>query len=151
MPAVTAGVMVQGGLATEAILHHGTEEQKQKYLVPAIKGQKIGAYGLTEPNAGSDAAAIEGTAIKKRDEYVINGNKMYITNGYICDYVLVAAYTNKSLGVRRGMSLFIVERDTPGFSRRKMDKFCARSAATGELTLEDCLVVGSPRKNGNTQ
>jgi len=137
---ISSSLMVQSGLGTEAILHRGTEEQKQKYLIPAIKGQKIAAFGLTEPNAGSDAAAIESTAIKKSDEYIINGNKIYITNGYICDYVVVAAYTDKSLGTRGGMSLFIVERDTPGFSSKKMNKFCGRSADSAELTFEDCAV-----------
>lgn len=137
---ITAGIMVQGGIATEAIRAHGNEEQKQKYLVPAIKGQKIGAYGLTEPNAGSDAAAIETTAVKKGGKYIINGNKIYITNGNICDYVLVAAYTDKSLGTRGGVSLILVEKDTPGFSRKKMNKFCSRAADTGELTFEDCTV-----------
>jgi len=137
---ITSGIMVQGGISTEAILAHGTEEQKQKYLVPSIKGQKIGAFGLTEPNAGSDAAALESTAVMKSDKYIINGNKIYITNGSICDYVLAAAYTDKSLGARGGISLFIVERDTPGFSSKKMNKFCAHSADTGEVTFEDCAV-----------
>jgi len=121
-------------------LSHGTEEQKQKCLVPSIKGQKIGAFGLTEPNACSDAAAVEATAVKKGDKYVINGNKIYITNGTICDFVVVAAYTDKSLGTRGGMSMFIVEKDTPGFSRKKMAKFCSHSLDTGELTFEDCAV-----------
>ena len=137
---ITAGIVAQSGMGTKAILVHGTEEQKQKYLVPAIKGQKIVAFALTEPNAGSDAAAIESTAIKKGDEYIINGNKIYITNGNICDYVLVATYTDKSLGTRGGVSLFIVERDTAGFSSKKMSKFCTRSQASAELTFEDCAV-----------
>lgn len=134
------GPMVQGGIATEAILAHGTERQKQKYLVPVIKGQKIGAFGLTEPNAGSDAAAVETTAVKKGDKYVINGNKIYITNGTICDFLVVAAYTDKSLGTRGGMSMFIVEKDTPGFSRKQMAKFTSHCLDTGELTFEDCAV-----------
>jgi len=136
-----AGALItQGGIATEAILAHGTEEQKQKYLVPAIKGQKIAAFGLTEPNAGSDAGAIETTAVKKGDKYAINGNKIYITNAPICDFMLVAAYTNKDLGTRGGVSIFILEKDTPGLSCTKMKKFCIRSSSTGELAFEDCLV-----------
>ena len=134
------GTMVQGGIGTESILAHGTEEQKQKYLVPAIKGQKISAYGLTEPNAGSDVAAVETTAVRKGDKYIINGNKIYITNGMICDFVVVSAYTDKSLGARDGMSMIIVEKDTPGFSRKKMSKFCSRSQDNAELTFEDCAV-----------
>ncbi len=137
---IAGGLMVQSGLATEAILAHGTEEQKQKYLVPAIKGQKIAIFGLTEPNAGSDAAAIQTTAIKKSDKYVINGSKIFMTNGSIGDFVVTAAYTDKSLGASKGVSLIIVEKDTPGFTRTKLDKFCSRSSDTGELFFEDCVV-----------
>jgi len=141
---IAAGVMVQGGIGSEAILAHGTEKQKQEYLVPTIKGQRIGAFGLTEPNAGSDAAAIETTAVKKNGQYILNGNKIYITNGNIADYVIAAAYTDKSLGARGGVSLFIVEKGTPGFSNKKMHKFCSRAADTAELTFEDCTI---PAKN----
>lgn len=137
---IAAGLMVQGGIGTEPILAHGTEEQKQKYVVPAIKGQKIAAFGLTEPNAGSDAAAIETTAVKKGDKYVINGNKIYISNGPICDFVLTAAYTNKSLGPGKGISVFVVEKDTPGFTYKKMKKFCMRSTDTAELFYDDCTI-----------
>ena len=137
---IAAGLMAQGGISTSPILEHGTEEQKQKYLVPAIKGQKIGAFGLTEPNAGSDAAALESTAVRKDDKYIINGNKIYISNGPICDFVLVAAYTDKSLGASRGISAFIVDSDTPGFTRTKMEKFCMRATDTAELFFEDCAV-----------
>ncbi|MFC2060162.1 acyl-CoA dehydrogenase family protein [Chloroflexota bacterium] len=137
---IASGLMIQSGIGTEAILAHGTEEQKQEYLIPAVQGRKIGAFGLTEPNAGSDSAAIETTAVKRDGKYVINGNKIYITNGPICDFVLVAAYTDKSLGTRGGVSIFIVEKGTPGFSCAKMKKFCIRSSTTGELTFEDCVV-----------
>ena len=117
---IAAGIMVTGGIGTSAIYVRGSEAQKQKYLVPAIKGQKIAAFGLTEPNAGSDAAAIETTAVKKNGKYVINGTKMFITNGNICDFVCVAAYTDKSKGAGKGVSLFIVEKGTPGFNRSKL-------------------------------
>lgn len=137
---IAGAIAAQGGIATETILAHGTEEQKQKYLIPAIKGQKIGAFALTESNAGSDAGAIETTAVKKGNKYAINGSKIYITNAPICDFLLIAAYTDKSLGTRGGVSMFIVEKDTPGFSCTKMKKFCIRSSATGELSFEDCLV-----------
>lgn len=136
---IASALASQGGIATSAILEHGTEAQRQKYLVPAIKGQKIGAFGLTEPNAGSDSAAIETTAAKKGDKYILNGNKIYITNGNICDFVFVAASTDRSLGTR-GLSAFIVEKGTPGFSAKKMHKFCMRSADTAELIFEDCAV-----------
>ena len=137
---ICAGIMVQGGIATSAIYARGSEEQKQKYLVPAIKGRKIAAFGLTEPNAGSDAAAIQTTATKKDGKYVLNGTKIFITNGNICDFVLAAAYTDKSKGARGGVSLFIVDKGTPGFNRAKLHKICARSGETGELTFEDCAV-----------
>ncbi len=137
---IAAGLMAHDGIGTETILTHGTEEQKQKYLVPAIKGQKIASFGLTEPNAGSDAAAIETTAVKKGDKYIINGNKIYISNGPICDFVLVAAYTDKSLGPSKGVSVIVVEKDTPGFTWTKMKKFCMRSTDTAELYFDNCAV-----------
>ncbi|MBM3119412.1 MAG: acyl-CoA dehydrogenase [Chloroflexi bacterium] len=137
---IAAGIMVQSGIGTTAIYTRGTENQKQKYLVPAIKGQKIAAFGLTEPNAGSDAAAIETTATKKNGKYILNGTKTFITNGNICDFVTAAAYTDKSKGSRGGVSLFIVETGTPGFSRSKLHKFCARSSEIAELAFEDCAV-----------
>ena len=137
---IAAGTMVQGGIGTEAIGHHGTKEQKQKYLVPAIKGHKIASFGLSEPNAGSDAAAIQATAVRKDDHYIINGTKIFITNGTICDFVTLAAATDKGKGARGGISLFVVEADTQGFSRTKMHKFCARSGEIAELTFEDCAV-----------
>jgi len=137
---IAAGTMVQGGIGTKAIYQRGSEEQKQKYLVPAIKGRKVASFGLTEPNAGSDAAAIQTTATKKNDGYVINGTKIFITNGPFCDFVTLAAVTDKDKGSRGGISLFIVEAGTPGFSRSKMHKFCARSGEVAELAFEDCEV-----------
>ncbi len=137
---IAAATMVQGGIGTAAIYHHGTEAQKQKYLVPAIKGRKIASFGLTEPNAGSDAAALQTTATKRNGKYYLNGTKIFITNGNISDFVVTAAYTDKSKGSRAGMSLFIVEKDTPGFTRSKLYKFCARSSEIAELIFEDCAV-----------
>lgn len=137
---IAGALMVQSGIGTEAILAHGTEEQKKKYLIPAIKGQKIAAYGLTEPEAGSDVAAIQTTAVKQGDKYIINGSKIFITNGPICDYIIVAAYTDKSLGANGGISLILVEKGTPGFTSNKMDKFGFRSATTGELYFDNCTV-----------
>lgn len=136
---IAAGIMVQSGIGTGAIYNRGTEEQKQKFLVPAIKGQKIAAFGLTEPNAGSDAASIQTTAVRKNGKYVLNGTKMFITNGTFCDYVVTAAVTDKTKGTR-GISLFIVEKDSPGFSRSKISKFCARSGEVAELVFEDCTI-----------
>ncbi|MBN2463084.1 MAG: acyl-CoA dehydrogenase family protein [Dehalococcoidia bacterium] len=137
---ICAGIMVQSGIGTTAVYTRGTEDQKKKYLVPAIKGEKIAAFGLTEPNAGSDAASIETTATKKNGKYILNGTKIFITNGNVCDFVIAATYTDKSKGARGGVSLFIVEKGTPGFNRAKIHKFCGRSGETGELSFEDCAV-----------
>lgn len=136
---ITSALMVQSGLATYPMLAHGSEEQKQKFLVPAIKGERVAAYGLTEPNAGSDAAAIETTAARDGDCYLINGSKIYITNGQICDFVTIAASTDKSKG-SRGISTIIVEKGAPGFSAAKIRKLGHHSAATAELAFEDCRV-----------
>jgi len=141
---VSAGIcsafLVQGGLGTYPILQYGTEEQKQRYLVPAVRGRKIAAFGLTEPDAGSDAAGIRTRAVRSGDHYVINGSKTFITNAPIADFVMVAAYTDPT---RRGegVSLFIVEDGTPGFRKgRKLSKVGNRPSETGELFFEDCRV-----------
>lgn len=128
-----------------ALADYGTEEQKQKWLYPGIKGEKISALGLTEPAAGSDAAAVQATAVKDGDSYILNGNKIFTTNGVICDYVLFFAYTDKSKGAKGGMSMFIVEKGTPGFTiARKMRKMGIHSAATGEEFFDNCRV---PKEN----
>jgi len=117
-----AALLAHVGLGCIPIFRFGTEEQKRRYLVPAIKGEKLGSFGLSEPNSGSDAASIRTTAERHGDHYVINGTKMFITNGNIADYCLVAAYTDRT---RRGtgISMFIVDTDTPGFSvSRKLRK-----------------------------
>lgn len=137
---ICAGIMINSGLATSSILAHGNEEQKQKYLIPAIQGKKVASFGLTEPNAGSDAAAIETTAKRDGDHYVINGNKMYITNGPICDFITLAVSTDKSKG-SRGISVLIVDNNnTPGISMTKLRKVGHHSAATAEFAFEDCRV-----------
>lgn len=137
---IAASLMVQGGLSTQPIYRYGSEEQKQRILIPAIKGEKIGAFALTEPNSGSDAASIKTRAVKEGDSYVINGTKIFITNGPICDYAVVAAYTDPEKR-GEGISIFIVEKGMPGFSvSRKLDKVGNRSIETGELVFEDCRV-----------
>jgi len=141
---IAASLMAQSGLCTQPIYRFGSEEQKQRLLIPAIKGEKIGAFGLTEPDAGSDAASIKTRAVRDGDDYIINGTKIFITNGPICDYVLLAAYTDPTKR-GEGINLFVVERETPGFSvSRKLDKVGNRSIETGELVFEDCRV---PAKN----
>ncbi len=141
---IAAGLMVQAGIATSAIYDHGSEELKEKYLKPAIRGEKIAAFGLTEPNAGSDASAIETTAQRQGDKYIVNGSKIFITNGPIADFITLAAYTDKSKGPREGISLFVFDTKTPGFSARKLKKVGMWSAATGELYFDNCEV---PSKN----
>ena len=136
---ICSGIMVNGGLATKMVAEHGTEEQKQKYLVPACKGEKIASFGLTEANAGSDAAAIETKAVKDGDSWIINGSKFFITNGQICDFVTIAAVTDKEKG-SKGISTIIVDADTPGFSRTKMEKLGNHASATSEMYFDDCRV-----------
>jgi butyryl-CoA dehydrogenase len=141
---IAASLMVQGGLSTQPIYRFGTEEQKEKFLIPAIKGEKIGAFALTEPDSGSDAASIKTRAVLDGDGYIINGTKIFTTNGPICHFATVAAYTDPSKRAE-GINLFIVEKGTPGFSiSRKLDKVGNRSIETGELAFEDCRV---PAKN----
>ena len=128
-----------------AIYLDGNEEQKQKYLVPLAKGEKIGAFALTEPNAGSDAAGIETTAVEDGNDYVLNGQKIYITNGSIADIISVFAATDKKKGVRGGISAFIVETATPGFTvGRVEEKMGIRGSQTAELFFEDVRV---PKEN----
>jgi len=136
---ICAGIMVTSGLATTALMKHGTDEQKQKYLVPAIKGDKIAAFGLTEPNVGSDAAAVETTAKRDGNDYVINGTKIYITNGPICSFVTLAVSTDRSKG-SKGITTLIVERDIPGFSWTRLRKLGLHSSSTAEIAFEDCRV-----------
>jgi len=136
---ICSGIMVNGGLATKMVAAHGNEEQKQRYLAPACRGEKIASFGLTEANAGSDAAAIETRAMRDGDSYVINGSKIYITNGQICSFVTIAAVTDKSKG-SKGISTIIVDADTPGFSRTKMEKLGNHASATSEMYFDDCRV-----------
>ena len=126
------------------ILHFGTEEQKQKYLVPLAKGETLGAFGLTEPGAGTDAAGQQTKAVLDGDEWVLNGTKMFITNGYYADTYVIFAMTDKSLG-RKGISAFIVEKGTPGFTfGTKEKKMGIRGSATYELVFTDCRI---PKEN----
>jgi alkylation response protein AidB-like acyl-CoA dehydrogenase len=137
---IGAGVMVQGGLATDPILHFGSEDLKWGYLSPAVRGEKIGAFALTEPDAGSDASGIRTTAVKQGDEYRINGSKTFITNGTICDFVTVVAYTDPAKR-GTGINLFVVEREDPGFSViKKLEKLGNHSSDTAELAFDDCLI-----------
>jgi alkylation response protein AidB-like acyl-CoA dehydrogenase len=137
---IGAGIMVQGGLATDPILHFGSEELKRTYLTPAVRGEKIGAFALTEPDAGSDASGIRTLAVKQGKRYRLNGSKTFTTNGTICDFATVAAYTDPSKR-GRGINLFIVEPQDPGFLvTKKLRKLGNHSADTAELSFDDCYV-----------
>ncbi|WAA12204.1 acyl-CoA dehydrogenase [Fervidibacillus halotolerans] len=131
-------------LASWPIFKFGTEEQKRKYLTPLAKGEKIGAYGLTEPESGSDAGAMKTTARKEGDHYVLNGSKIFITNGGIADIYIVFALTDPSLK-HKGVSAFILESGFPGFKTGKKEKKLGiRSSPTTEIIFEDCIV---PKEN----
>ena len=135
------------GLGLRAINNYGNEEQKQRFMVPAIKGEKIAAFALTEPNAGSDAIAMRTRAVKDGDDYIINGSKIFISNGTFADFVTVACYTTDPKKVAKrgqGISLFVVEKGTPGFTSRKLHKVGNNSQETAELFFEDVRV---PREN----
>ncbi|WP_096156327.1 MULTISPECIES: acyl-CoA dehydrogenase [Bacillus] len=127
-------------LASWPIYKYGTEEQKQKYLKPLAQGTKIGAYGLTEPGSGSDAGGMRTTARLEGDHYVLNGSKIFITNGGIADIYVVFAVTDPS-NKHKGTSAFIIESDFPGFSvGKKEQKLGIRSSPTTEIMFEDCKV-----------
>ena len=132
------------GLGLYPILIGGSEEQKQKYLTQIANGEKLAAFALTEANAGSDAGALETTADKDGDYYILNGTKQWITNGGEADIYTVFAMTDKSKGAR-GCSCFVVEKGTPGFSfGKKEDKLGIRGSATRELIFDNCRI---PKEN----
>ena len=119
----------------------GSDAQKARYLPGILKGELIGSFGLTEPDAGSDAAAIRTTAVKKGASWILNGTKTFITNGPIADVCLVMAYNDKDAGPAGGVTAFLVDKDSPGFSVGKsFDKLGYRGSPTSEMVLEDCEV-----------
>ncbi|MBI9035526.1 MAG: acyl-CoA dehydrogenase [Bacteroidales bacterium] len=142
----TTGVIVSAhtSLCAAPILEHGTEEQKKKYLPKLASGEWIGAFGLTEPNAGTDAAGQQTTAIEDGDNYILNGTKIFITNAEYAHVYVILAMTDKSKGTR-GITAFIVEKGTPGFSiGKKEKKMGIRGSATCELIFENCVI---PKEN----
>ena len=142
----TTGVIVSAhtSLCASLIYENGTPAQKEKYLVPLAKGEKIGAFGLTEPGAGTDAAGQQTTAVLEGDNYILNGSKIFITNGGVADTFIIFAMTDKSQGTR-GISAFIVEKNFPGFSIGKLEeKMGIRASSTTELIMENCVV---PKEN----
>jgi len=136
---VTFGAHI--GLAGMSMLIGGNEAQKQKYLVPLAKGEKMGAYALTEPGSGSDAANLQLSAKKEGGQYILNGTKLWITNGDIADIVVVYALTDQKLRARGGITAFIVETPTPGFSANRIhEKMGLCGSATAELVFQDVRV-----------
>jgi butyryl-CoA dehydrogenase len=141
----TTGVLVSAhtSLCVAPIYENGTEEQKQKYLPKLCSGEWIGAFGLTEPNAGTDASAQQTTAVEDGDEYVLNGNKIFITNAGYAHVFIIFAMTDKSQGTR-GISAFIVEAGTEGFTvGREEHKLGIRGSSTCELIFDNCRIPKS--------
>jgi alkylation response protein AidB-like acyl-CoA dehydrogenase len=137
---VGMAMAVQSEMATPPILKFGTPEQKARYLVPAIRGEKIACLGISEPNAGSDVANIETVARPDGEGFVISGRKTFITNGARADFCLLVTRTDRSAG-HEGFSLFLVDTDAPGFEvSRTLDKLGMRSSDTAELVLDDVRV-----------
>ncbi len=127
-------------LAASPIEAFGTEEQKEKFLVPLVEGTKMGAFGLTEANAGTDAGSQQTVALLDGDNYILNGSKMFITNAGEAEIYVVLAMTDKSKGAR-GITAFIVEKDTPGFTfGKKENKMGIRTSITMELVFQDCII-----------
>jgi len=122
------------------IIRFGTGAQKEKYLPSMAKGELIGAFALTEPNAGSDAGRVSTTAKREGNKYILNGTKMFITNGPICDVAIVFAVTDKDKK-SKGISAFLVEKGTQGFfAGNKLDKMGVRSSPTSELIFDNCQI-----------
>jgi butyryl-CoA dehydrogenase len=131
---------VHTSVGTYPIYQFGTEEQKQKFLVPLAKGEQIGAFAITEPEAGSDVAAGKTTAVKDGDEWILNGTKIFITNGGVAGSVIVMVATDPSKG-HRGLTTFIVEKGTDGFTLGSLEKTMGINASdTSELVFENCRV-----------
>jgi alkylation response protein AidB-like acyl-CoA dehydrogenase len=129
------------GIGAMAIHLDGNPEQKRKYLTPLARGEKIAAFGLTEPNAGSDAAAIRTRAVREGDSWILDGGKVFITNGGYADVITVMAVTDPALGARGGVTAFVVETDWEGFKvAREEDKMGIRGTSTAELVFEELRV-----------
>ena len=148
MAKVSAGFAAAVSMTTSvplvSIHKFGSEDLRQRYLVPAIRGEMVGAFALTEPEAGSDAASIRTRAVRDGDSYVLNGTKIFTSNGTIADFITVAAKTNPEKGMA-GISIFLVDTRMKGFKvSRQLDKFTTHSSDTTELVFEDLVV---PKEN----
>jgi butyryl-CoA dehydrogenase len=142
----TTGVILSAhtSLCGSVIYENGTPAQREKYLPDLCSGKKLGAFGLTEPGAGTDAAGQQTTAVLDGDNYILNGSKIFITNGGVAETFIIFAMTDKSIGTK-GISAFIVEKSFPGFSVGKHEnKMGIRASSTTELVMENCIV---PKEN----
>jgi alkylation response protein AidB-like acyl-CoA dehydrogenase len=139
-PSISLSVAAHNGLGAAHIAMFGSDAQKATYLTPLARGEKLAAWGLTEPNSGSDAAAMKTTATRDGDKWVLNGSKMFITHGASGHTMVVMAVTDKSKG-NKGISAFIVERGTPGFvAGKKEDKLGMRASETTEVLFQNCRI-----------
>jgi alkylation response protein AidB-like acyl-CoA dehydrogenase len=139
-------VASHNGLGTGHILAFGSEEQKRRYLPKAVSGEWLAAWALTEPGSGSDSAALRTTARRDGDHWIINGTKMFITQGSVGGFCVVLARTNPGVSKQRGISAFVVEHGTPGFTTSKhLLKLGCRSSDTAELTFEDVRITDAQR------
>jgi isovaleryl-CoA dehydrogenase len=153
-PAIALSWGAHANLCCNNLNHNASQNQKSKYLPPLCTGQHIGALGLTEPNAGSDAVNIQTVAVRKGDHYVVNGTKMFITNGSVANTVVLYAKTDREKGAR-GITAFILDTKFPGFSvSKELKKYGHRGSPTAELILQDCIipaenVIGEENKGIN--
>ena len=137
---VASSIGAHIGIAMPQIRRFGTDEQKENYLIPGIKGESVGALGITEPEAGSDVAGIKTYAVRDGSDWIINGSKTFITNGVYCDWVVAAVKTDRDKGYA-GISQFIIDRGNPGFeTSKKLKKLGWKASDTGELSFIDCRV-----------
>jgi alkylation response protein AidB-like acyl-CoA dehydrogenase len=139
-----AGIGAHINIATPPIWKFGTDEQKQRYLVPAIRGEKVASLGITEPDTGSDVASMRTRAVRHNGGWRINGSKLYITNGVRCDFIVLVARTGSPEEGAHGITLFLVDKETPGFAvSRKLRKLGMHASDTAELSLNDVDVPDS--------
>ncbi|MDO9278582.1 MAG: acyl-CoA dehydrogenase family protein [Polaromonas sp.] len=145
-----AGVCMQGSTSTHTLHAWGDEEVKTNFFLPALKGEKIGAFAITEPNAGSDAASLKTKAQKTEGGWLLNGTKVFTTNGTVADFLTVVATTDPALKAK-GLELFLVDKTSPGFSvGRKLDKFSVHCSDTAELIFENVFVPDNRRLNNGS-
>ncbi|MEZ4779914.1 MAG: acyl-CoA dehydrogenase family protein [Flavobacteriaceae bacterium] len=134
-----AAMWAHAYLAMTHINKEGNDDQKRNYLTPSITGEKIGCLCITEPFGGSDVSGMRSTAVKEGNQYIINGSKTFITNGVYSDYLVVAAKTQPELG-NKGISIFVIDRNTPGVTATKLDKLGWRASDTGEIAFDNVKI-----------